>query len=134
MRIVRLLRHRPALDHGTQRSRVEMVELVATLAAGPDQAGRLQDLQVLRDGLSGRSQAVSHDQPGAELEERLAVALHEFVEDGSPRRVRQGPEDVRAGVTHAQDDMQVDTCLSTTARSLERQSIGWPSLGWPCPG
>src|SRR5918994_130354 len=45
---------------------------------------------------------------GADLEQRLAVALPELVHDEAPGRVGEGSEDV----THAADDMQVTPCMS----------------------
>lgn len=61
-----------------------MVELVPTLASGPDETCRLQHVEVLRDRLARRTDPVLGYQPCAELEQRLPVALSEFVEDCAP--------------------------------------------------
>ena len=54
------------------------------------------------------------DQPGAQLEQRLAVPLLQLVEEGAPGRVREGLEHV----AHAEDHRQVFTCLSRGAASV----------------
>src|SRR5690606_23607432 len=59
-----------------------------------DEADLLQHLEVLGHGLPGEDQVVVVAQAVAELEEGLHVALGERVEDRSPRRSRQGIEDV----------------------------------------
>src|SRR5687768_2090289 len=87
----------PALGDGPERRGVQVVELVATLAAGPHQARSLEDVQVLRDGLPGRGEPVPADQPAAQLEQRLAVPLLELVEDHAPGRVRERLEHVAHG-------------------------------------
>src|SRR3954453_3712866 len=73
------------------------MELVATRASGLDQAGLLQHVEVLRDRLPRRREAVLHGEPRAELEQRLPVALAQLVEDRSARGIGQGLEDVTHG-------------------------------------
>ena len=78
---------------------VEEVELVAALAAGVEEAGGFEDVEVLGDGLAGGGQTVFHDEAGAELEEGLAVAVEELVEDGAPGGVGERVEDVGHGLS-----------------------------------
>lgn len=85
----------PPLNRGSQRRDLEVVELVATLAPGPNQPGRLQHREVLGNGLPRQAQSLPHGQPGAELEERLAVTVTKLVENGPARGRSQGLEDVR---------------------------------------
>ena len=74
--------------------------------------GRLfEHVEVLRDRLPGRPETVLRGQPRAELEQRLAVALGQLIEDRPPGRIRQRLEDV----AHATIDRQVTTCLSMLA-------------------
>jgi len=84
----------PALDDRAQRGGVEMVELVAALAAGAHEAGLLEDGEVLGDGLARGTQAVPVDQSRAEREQGLAVGVGELVEQGPPRRVGECAEHV----------------------------------------
>jgi len=86
----------PALADEAQWRGVEVVELVATLAARPDQAGCLQDVEVLRYGLARRADAVTHDQSRTDLEEGLAVAIGQLVENRPSRGVGEGPKDLVA--------------------------------------
>jgi hypothetical protein len=55
----------PSLDDRAERREVDVVELVAPAAQAPEQARRLQHVEVLRDRLTGQSQAVLHRQSGA---------------------------------------------------------------------
>ena len=61
------------------------MELVPAFAPRLDQAGGLEDVEVLRDRLPRRGEPVVGDQSGAELEECLSVAV--------------GPDDPLIGVT-----------------------------------
>ena len=63
------------------------MKLFPSAANGRDEVGRLEDPQMLSDRLSG------HREVGAELRERLAVAVAQGVEELPPRRARQGLED-----------------------------------------
>ena len=85
---------RPAGRDLAQRRRVEVVELVPALATGPDQAGRLEHVEVLRDGLPRRPEAVFRCQPDAELEQGLAVAFGQLIEDRPTGGIRQRLEHV----------------------------------------
>src|SRR3954453_19840158 len=49
---------------------------------------------MLRDRLPCRAQAMLHDQPRADLEERLTVAVGELIENCPPRRIGDGAENV----------------------------------------
>jgi hypothetical protein len=73
---------------------IEKMELVATVATSSNEASLLEDVEVLGDGLTARSDAVLDRQPGAELEERLAVPLRELIEDQSSGLVGKGPEHI----------------------------------------
>jgi hypothetical protein len=57
------------------------VEFVSPASLTADEAGILQDLEVLRHGLSRRGEAVSADQAAADLKQRLLVPFGQFVED-----------------------------------------------------
>src|SRR5690348_14691054 len=71
------------------------MELVPALLPRPDQAGGLEHVEVLRDRLPRQAEPVVGQQPPAQLEERLTVAVSELVEDRAARGSRQGLEDVR---------------------------------------
>ena len=90
------------------------MKLVSTLPLRRDESGRLEHVEVLRDGLPRQAQAVLHRQSGAELKQRLAIPLVQFVENRSPRRSDQCLEDIG----HCSDNRQVTTCLSRDAPTL----------------
>jgi hypothetical protein len=90
-------RAEPAVRQRGEWRRLQVVELVAALAPAPDEAGCLQDLEMLRDRLSCHGELVPGRQSGAELEQRLPVPFREFVEDRASRGIRQGLEDVTHG-------------------------------------
>jgi hypothetical protein len=69
-------------------------ERVAPFPSPGDQARVLEDVEVLGDGLAARAHPVPADQPGAQLEQRLAVPVLQLVEDGAPGRVGEGLEQV----------------------------------------
>jgi hypothetical protein len=71
-----------------------VVELVAALSTGGDQSSALEDVEMLGDGLPRGAEAVLGRQPGAQLEQRLAVPVQQFVEQCAPGRVREGLEHV----------------------------------------
>ncbi len=71
-----------------------MVELVAALAPRGDQPRGLEHLDMLRERLPGQREPVVHREAAAQLEERLPVALAQFIEDGSPCRRAERFEDV----------------------------------------
>ena len=68
------------------------MELRAARASRPDKAGRLEHVEVLGDGLPAASEPMARKKPMADLEERLAVAIGELVEDRPPCPVGQGLE------------------------------------------
>src|SRR5690606_28540735 len=103
-----------------QRRGVDVVELVAPLATGADEPRGLEDLEVLGDRLPGRGELVARGEAGADLEERLAVAVHELVEDRATGRDRARHEHVRHAST-------IGKC------TLARQCRGGRAHSWPTP-
>ena len=91
------------------------MELVATLPPCSHETSRLEDVDVLGDRLSGRTHPVLRREPGAELEQRLSVALHELIEDRSACGIGQCLEDV----SHEPDNRQVQTYLSTSPERVQ---------------
>src|SRR5450830_1002505 len=79
----------PAFENRAQRFGIQMVDLGSSLAVRTDQAGILQDGQMLGDRLTRRGAAVSHHQARADLEQGLPVTECELVEDRPSRRVGQ---------------------------------------------
>ena len=75
-----------------ERSGVDMVDLGPTLAPRLQQTGRLEDVEVLRDGLSRQADLMTRREPGADLEQRLPVALAQLVEDRPPRGIGERGE------------------------------------------
>jgi hypothetical protein len=73
------------------------VKLVTAFAPAPDESGGLQDIKMLRDRLSRKTELVPARQSRAQLEQGLSLAFGEFVEDLSSRGIRQGLEDVTHG-------------------------------------
>src|SRR5918995_4655530 len=100
---------RPSVGDGSQWGRVDVVELEPTLPARAYETGGLEHVEVLRDRLPRRAQAVLHDQPRADLEQGLSVALDELVQDRPPRGIGKCLEHVR----QPGEDRQADTCMST---------------------
>lgn len=70
------------------------MELVSTRALGPDQSGRFEHVEVLGDGLSRSAHTVPRDEPTADLEQSLAVAIGQLVQDRPPGSVGQRLEQV----------------------------------------
>jgi hypothetical protein len=68
------------------------VVLAAAHLPGPDQPNLLQYGKMLRHGLPGKGHTMLHRQPGAELEQGLAVALLQLIEEEAPSRCSQGFE------------------------------------------
>jgi hypothetical protein len=68
------------------------VELVAPRALGSDEAGTLEDVEMLGDRLPAGADAVFRRQAPTELEERLAVAIGQLVENRASGPVGQRPE------------------------------------------
>jgi hypothetical protein len=77
-----------------KRSGVEVVKLVTTFSLGLDEARILEDVEMLRDGLAGRSHPMPCGEAGTNLEQGLAVPLAQFVQDRPPRRIRKGLVDI----------------------------------------
>ena len=95
------------------------MELVSPNAPARHETRFFQHFEVLGDRLPGEIQVALHRQPLANFEEGLTVPVDQFIEDRSPRRRRQGMEDIN----HIRvNDRQVTTCLSSReARSLACQ-------------
>ena len=94
------------------------MELVSPDAPARHETRFFQHFEVLGDRLPGEIQVALHGQPLANFEEGLAVPVDQFIQDRSPRRRRQGMEDVNHIWV---DDRQVMTCLS----SQEARSLGY---------
>src|SRR5215207_3306459 len=119
---------RPSVDDGSQWGRVDVVELEPTLPAGAYETGGLEHVEVLRDRLPRRAQAVPHDQPRADLEQGLSVALDELVQDRSPRGIGKCLEHVRQPGDHR----QADTCMSTRSGWFPHRPPAGQGRGcWP---
>ena len=80
-----------------QWRRVEVMELVPPLPPGVDQPGGLEDVEVLGDPLPRGGQAVLGGQPCADLEQGLAVALDQLVENRPSGRIGECLEHVDIG-------------------------------------
>lgn len=65
---------------------MQVMKFVPALTPARDEPGRLQHAQVLRDRLPCEPELVLHRQPGAQLEQRLAVAVVELIENRPSRR------------------------------------------------
>ena len=66
------------------------MELVAAVPAGVHQTRRLEQIEGVADRLPRGRDLVPHDQPIADLEEGLAVAIGQFVEDLASGGIGQG--------------------------------------------
>ncbi len=97
IRVLLSLRLEPSLHDGFEWRCVQVVQLVLALADCRKQARRFQYFQVLRDCLSRESELMLHGQSCAQLEQRLAVALNQFVENGAACGCRDGLEDIAHG-------------------------------------
>jgi hypothetical protein len=71
------------------------VELVPAVAFDPDQTGTLEHVEMLGDRLPRRVDPVLHQQATTELEQRLTVAVGQLIEDGPPRGIGKGLENVQ---------------------------------------
>jgi len=98
------------------------MELVAAPALRSHQAGLLEYVEVLRNRLPAGADAVTHDQPTTDLEEGLAVAIGQFIEDCPSGWVGEGPEDLvviewlRHGTrAYASPDLPVNCPYRSTA-------------------
>ena len=90
----------PAVVHETDRHRVEEVALLAPDLDGRHEPGLFQDPQVLHDPEPRHLRQVL-----AQLPERLAIALEEPIEQFSPIRIGEGPEDRRRRFGHGREYM-----------------------------
>src|SRR5262249_44264279 len=84
----------PSLHDGLQGPGVDVMELASALPPRGQQSGRFEDVEVLRDRLPRQPEPVLHRQPTAQLEQRLAIPLLQFVEDRPPGRCGEGLKDV----------------------------------------
>ena len=81
----------PAVVDEPDRDGVQEVQLLAAASPGHDQAGLLEQLQVLHDA------EARHREAAREGARRLPVLAEELVEQGAPRRVGQRAEHVVHG-------------------------------------
>src|SRR5262249_16288209 len=65
------------------------MELAPALPSGGQETGRFEDVEVLGDRLPRQPEPVLRRQSTAQLEQRLAVPLLQFVEDRPPGRCGQ---------------------------------------------
>jgi hypothetical protein len=72
-----------------------LVELVPALTPGGDQAGFLENIEVLGYRLPTGVDAVFGDEPCAQLEQRLVVPLRELIQDEPSGGISQGSVDVQ---------------------------------------
>jgi hypothetical protein len=100
---------------------VEVVELVPTLPACCHETGGLEDVNVLRDRLSGRTHAVLGREPGAEFEQGLSVSFRELVEDGPACGIGECLEHVSHNSTIGKQRL---ACQRRLAPLVERHSDG----------
>lgn len=75
---------------------IQMMEFVPAVPARGHQTGGRQHVQMLRNRLPARCELVAHGEPCAELEQGLAVAIGQFVEDRPTRGVGKRLEDIAA--------------------------------------
>jgi uncharacterized protein YdhG (YjbR/CyaY superfamily) len=110
----------PTIRDVQQPRSIDGVVFVATFPTSTDQAGTLEDVEVLRDRLARRSKSVFHGQARTDLEECLTVAFDQLIQDRPPCGIGQGFEDI----AHPGDHMQVATCMSNgSLRRREVQSL-----------
>jgi hypothetical protein len=67
------------------------MELVTTLPPRYHESGRFEDIEMLRDRLTGRSQLVLAREASTQLEQRLIVTFEKLVHDGPPGWICQSP-------------------------------------------
>ena len=77
----------PAVVDEPDRDRVEVVPLLATVPPRRDEIRFLKDVQVPHDPEAGHRRQV-----GAQLSERLAIALEQPIEKEPPARVAKRPK------------------------------------------
>ncbi len=87
---LRVLAHPPVVDE-PDRDGVQVVELLATLLPGHDQARLLEQLQVLHHAEARHREAVG------QRARRLPVLTEQLVEQGAPGRIGQSAEHVVHG-------------------------------------
>ena len=80
----------PPIGDEPDRDGVEVVVLLAADAAGLDQAGLLEDIEVAH-----HAEARHRGQGRRELAEGLSVAIEQPVEEQAPARITESPEDRR---------------------------------------
>ena len=68
------------------------MELVAAVSPDLDQTGAFENGKMLGDRLPRRAEPMVRYQTATNLEERLTIALREFVQNRPPCGVRQGSE------------------------------------------
>ena len=87
---------------------MQIMHFVAPLPSRGYKADGFQDLQVLRDRLSGEAEVMFHGQTIAQFEKRLTLALHQLIENRPSRWSSKCLEEI----THGRNNRQVLACLS----------------------
>jgi hypothetical protein len=101
------------------------MELVSARALGPDESGRFEDVEVLGDGLSGGAHAVPGDEAIADLEQGLAVAIGQLVQNRAPGSVRQRLEQVTHPATIGKSSLACQACVPCPhAKDFSGNSVG----------
>ena len=100
----------PSLDDRPEGCRVKMVQLVPPLPHSCHQARRFQYFQMLRNRLPRQTELMLHGQAIAQLEESLAISIHELVKNRAARRSSDCLKDIAHGTLYT----QAVTCLSRT--------------------
>src|SRR5437899_5444403 len=85
-------RSKPDFPRVAERRANEKVVLAAPAPFGPQKAHLLQHREVPRKSLPSDARLVPGDEPDVEFEQRLSIALSEFVEQPPSRGVRQRVE------------------------------------------
>jgi hypothetical protein len=70
------------------------MEFVSAVSSRHYQASLLENIDVLRNRLTGRCHSMPRCQAGADLKQRLSVPRRQLVEDDPSGGVRQGFKDV----------------------------------------
>ena len=71
----------------------ERMNLGAAIPTRFDQASILKRFQMPRDGLPAECDVVNIDNPKADFEQALIIALSQFIQNQNARVIREGPED-----------------------------------------
>src|SRR5450631_4617054 len=94
-----LVAYLPPLNDDAQGRGVQVVVLVSALTARDDQTCRLQHGEVLGDRLTRGAEPVFGRQPDAQLEESLAAAFLQLIENDASRRIGKSLEHIAHWLT-----------------------------------